>query len=112
MRALLFAKELLHEFLQLGRVGLGGGERLGDLGQAHLLIRLRGAFDGQLVTVLLDGLAAVPDLVEAQCRRGAFQEVAETGELVQLLFRPVASMLANEAVSRGSFHSYHTCPAA
>lgn len=66
----LTVKEDLDFLFEIGEIDLEGLDGIGDLGQANLFVGLLRAVDGLLVAVLLDNLAAVSDLVEAQGSRG------------------------------------------
>lgn len=84
---LVFAalEENLQLFLELGEIDLYRLESIGDLFEADLLIGLVGTVESLLVAVLLDDLATVSDLVEAECGRRPLQKVAEAGQFVQVL---------------------------
>ena len=85
--ALRFAvEELLHCRLEFLQVDLQGTNSFRNALKADFFVGLSGAVDIQLVTVLLNYLATVPNFVEAQRGRRAFEEVSKTGQLVKLLF--------------------------
>ena len=80
------AEEFLHCCLELLQVDLQGTNSFRNALKADFFVGLSGAVDIQLVTVLLNYLATVPNFVEAQRCGRAFEKVPEGGQLVQLLF--------------------------
>lgn len=78
------AEELFQQLLELGHVVLGLLERVGDLLQANFLIRLGSTVQILLVTVLLNDLAAILNLVEAEGRRRALQKMAKGRQLAKI----------------------------
>lgn len=78
-------KEHPQLLLEFGTVLLDSLDSLGDLLQAQLLIGLVRAVGVLFVAVLLNVLATVSNLIEAQCSRGALQKVAQSGQLTEIL---------------------------
>lgn len=84
----LTVKEDLDFLFKIGEIDLEGLDGIGDLGQANLFVGLLGTVDGLLVAILLDDLATVSDLVEAQGSRRTLQKMTEAGQLIEVLVGP------------------------
>ena len=73
----LLHKEDLHHLLQIGRVYLDGREGVFNLGKADAVVPLHGTVDIKVASVLLNHLAAVPDLGEPKRGRRTLEKVAQ-----------------------------------
>lgn len=62
----LTVEEIPYFLLEIGEVDFQGFDGFGDFLETHFLVWLVRAVDRLLVAVLLDNLAAVSDLIEAQ----------------------------------------------
>lgn len=78
LSSLVLAEELCHDLLQLGSVALDRGQSLGDPRQADLVVGLRSAVQIIPEPVLLDDLAAVPNLVEPESSGRSLKKVTKT----------------------------------
>jgi hypothetical protein len=83
--AVVAIEELLHHLLKFDHVSFGCLDGFCDLSKTHCLVGFRGAVKLHLVTVLLNGLAAVLDLSEAKRGRGSLEKVSEARKLFKLL---------------------------
>lgn len=71
-------EESLQVLLEVGEIDLDGFQGICDLLEADLLVRLGRTIEVELVTVLLNDLATVSNLVEAKGSRGSLEEVTKT----------------------------------
>lgn len=86
-------EKCLQLLLKVCEIDLDGFQGIRDLLKADVFVILGRPVEVELVTILLDDLAAVPEFVEAKSGRRSFEKMTKARQLLQILIFPAKTKI-------------------